>query len=151
MKLSEAVRLGSLLVPEPQAGNVQACAITMAALATGFKMAEHPLHGDWYGYIAQRWPWTITAKAACPCGKLHLPARSNSDGLLHGSEVIWGPFDEHVAIASSHQMTIEQLADWIASIEPEETDEATVDANATHVDRDELLLCEQETALLLPE
>ena len=114
MKLSTAIRMGSLLIENPQAGNVQACAITMACLSMGCTQVL-----DYYWYVAKTWPWVITAKAMCPCGKMH-PMSFNDSTTLTGSEVIWGPFDHHVM--GDRTMTIEQLADFIASIEPEEVE-----------------------------
>jgi hypothetical protein len=112
MKLSTAIRMGSLLIENPQAGNVRACAITMACLSMGCTQVL-----DYYWYVAKTWPWVITAKVVCPCGKKHWPSLHDDDSL-YGTEVIWGPFDHHVM--GDRTMTIEQLADFIASIEPEE-------------------------------
>jgi hypothetical protein len=119
MKLSEAIRLGSLLVPQPEAGNIEACAITMACLSTGYVKSDRPMWEDWYSYIAETWPWTVKAAVACPCGRSHM--MPPGDGLLHGFEVIWGVFDHHVMDDMfGCRMTIEQLADYIATIEPQD-------------------------------
>jgi hypothetical protein len=119
MKLSTAIRMGSLLIENPQAGNVKACAITMANLATGFEILPNQLNNDHYSQLTQTWPWIITAHAQCPCG--------SDKHILDGTELIWGPFDHHVmwpvhqsGLFGGYSMTIEQLADFIASIEPEE-------------------------------
>jgi hypothetical protein len=117
MKLSTAIRMGSLLIENPQAGNVRACAITMACLSTGFQQ-QRGMGDDAYSHVAKTWPWVITAKAVCPCGTVH-PMSFSDSSLLTGSEVIWGVFDHHVM--GDRTMTIEQLADFIASIEPEES------------------------------
>lgn len=137
MRLSETIRLGSLLVLNPEAGNINACAITMAALAGGFQ--QRSKHA-WYQEVVKEWPWLNQTRTACPCktGRHALPH------YLKGAEIIWQPFDCHVAGSiHDYRMTIDQFADWIASIEPPETE----NEGALRVDRDDLLMCEVEGVL----
>lgn len=103
MKLSEAIRLGSMLVT-PQA-NLFGCAITMAVRATGdisiFAYGET---------LLERWPWLDLAVANCPqCGQV-IGERRDVVG-----EIIFHVFDSHVI---EGHMTIDEMADWVASIEP---------------------------------
>lgn len=122
MKLSDAIRLGSLLVAEPQAGDIDACAVTMAVLATGGCQSDKTYYTD----LNEQWPWLAQTIIDCPCENKHRMTL-RSDGKLHGSAIVFIPFDEHVM--GDKSMTIEQLADWIASIEPEEAESpATLDA-----------------------
>jgi hypothetical protein len=115
-RLSDAIRLGSLLIEEPQGGNIRACAITMAGMATGFVPETNALGFDYYSYVASTWPWIINKEIPCPCGKLHPFSLATN---LYGTEIIWSPFDHHVMDdVNGYSMTIEGLADWIRTIEP---------------------------------
>jgi hypothetical protein len=118
MRLSEAIRMGSLLIEEPRAGDVHACAITMAGLATGFVLPVYKLGQDYYTHVNATWPWLRGKRVPCPCGQQHMVG---ADMLLHGNEIVWGVFDHHVMNnVNGYSMTIEGLADWIRTIEPEE-------------------------------
>lgn len=112
MRLSVALRMGSLLVAKPQGGDVRACAISMANLATNGYQAVCLDDIQSYSNILLTYPWLVDCSAICPIC-------SNS---LTQNEIMWHPFDHHVI---SQQMTIEQLADWIASIEPQELEART--------------------------
>ena len=120
MRLSEAVRIGSLLIEEPRGGDIKACAITMAGLATGFVSTPNigGLYDDRYMHVTRTWPWICGKEVLCPCGGPHYPFNKN---VLWGTEIIWGMFDQHVmGKVNGFSMTIEGLADWIRTIEPEE-------------------------------
>lgn len=118
MKLSVAVRLGSLLVPKPESGNIEACAITMACLAVG--VTERGL--DMYGEISQKWPWINSARAICPaCGD-----------VMYDISILYHPFDWHVTAKRHGEMSIERLADFIASIEPSPPIHAATESQPTH-------------------
>lgn len=119
MRLSDAIRLGSLLVPEPQAGDINACAITMACKASGGV-------NNLYIHLAEQWPWLGTTLVPCPCGVEHVIMYNGHSWTiddLTGSAIIFAPFDAHVM--GDCTMTIDQLADWIRSIEPNEPTEET--------------------------
>jgi hypothetical protein len=134
MRLSEAIRMGSLLIENPQAGNVKACAITMACLSMGHGNQQMIL--DYYTYILRTWPWVATAKVPCPCGNKHDSSLIPNE-KLSGTEIIWAPFDQHVMNnTNGYTMTIEQLADFIASIEPveQEPEECPTTATTTPTD-----------------
>jgi hypothetical protein len=122
--------MGSLLIEDPQGGNIRACAITMAGMATGF-VPETVLGFDYYSYVASTWPWIVNKEVPCPCGKRH-PMSLTDSAVLAGSEIIWSPFDHHVmGNVNGYSMTIEGLADWIRTIEPpdEPTNNIPLDEN----------------------
>jgi hypothetical protein len=108
VRLSEAIRLGSLLVERPMRGETRACAIGMGLLANGVKpVGAFAQPKNDYHLLLEKYPWLIGAKSDCPiCSE-----------TLIGCELLWHPFDLHVTGVVG-RMTIEQLADFIASIEP---------------------------------
>ena len=122
MKLSEAIMLGVGLIPEPNGNDVSACAIGMALMASGAHRPETRDDagiGKAYRAFSRKWPWVIYASYTCPrCPR-----------IMHASQIIWHPFDTHVMIDKN--MTIEQLADWVASIEPA-TPEPTLGRDPEH-------------------
>lgn len=117
MRLSEEIRLGSLLVAEPQRNDVRSCAIGMANLSVGWHAADDKDRAA-YDEIHKRHPWLLYMSSACPvCAR-----------PMVGHEAVWHPFDGHVMqwkyegykVVPIPSMTIEQLADFIASLEPSE-------------------------------
>jgi len=136
MRLSEAIRLGSLLIPEPQMGELSKCALGMAAIAKG-----HQIQGDAnreYEYFLQTWPWLKDVSIKCPCSPCaaRLGVVDEDQCVLEDVQVVWHIFDEHVMhtlpSALSQHWTLEQLIDFIASIEPREAAEvASAQAVAT--------------------
>ena len=111
MKLSEAIILGST-VYRPLAGGLahdpsrQTCAFMMAAAALSKPAclwAEAPT----------TWPWLMRQLAHVPCGcrawDRYLSANYMT-AIIH-------IFACHVA---TQEWTIEQLADWIATVEPQD-------------------------------
>ena len=104
--LSEAIRLGSLLVPEPRPYISARCAIGMALLANGI----HPAIYEDYRAILQLYPWLSRTWVSCPwCNR----TPENGVGILTH------PFDHHIMIGRI--IRLEQLCDWIAGFElPEE-------------------------------
>lgn len=101
MQLSDAVRLGSLLMLEPRAGRSDRCAVGMALLANGIK----PLgYFSEYGTLMLLYPWL---GMIFPCRWCY-SAPTYHCVLAH-------PFDSHVMTG---QITIDEMCGWIASIEP---------------------------------
>jgi len=114
MRLAEAIRLGSLLEPSPERGDFRHCAIGMAARSTG--------HGNLCNYSKEdmaginilvemfkaEFPWTSDYQKNYTCPVCELS--------VCGEAVVYHPFDSHVF--GDKAMTIEQLADWIDSIDP---------------------------------
>ena len=109
MRLSDAIRLGSLLVENPEALNLSSCALGMAIRASGIsstRFRDQELVALW-----ERYPWAKTTHAPCPI--------CNAD-LTFGS-LVFHPFDYHVMGLNDPKnvtMTIEQLADFVDSIDP---------------------------------
>lgn len=112
LKLSEAIRLGSLLIQEPKESDTNSCAVGMALRAIGDNrvfsqdQSSDDLHIP-YRAVVKTWPWLDQKSTYCPWCDCH----------VFSSGCIWHPFDSHVMRG---EMTIEQLADWIATIEPDD-------------------------------
>lgn len=100
MKLSEAIRLGSMLGPQVFDGlfdgNGGACAIGAAYLAIG----------QITGPLRDHFPWASHMTNQCPA----CPHR----GLINGAVV--AHLNDH------HYWTREAIADWIETIEPKEAE-----------------------------
>ncbi len=115
MRLSEEIRLGSLLVQEPTAWDVRACAIGMANLSVGY-VANGKYDSNAYGQILNRHRWTGDSVFPCPlgCERKEAPLSCSGMSMVHHL------FDGHVMQA---EMTIEQLVDWVRSVEPPDPSE----------------------------
>jgi hypothetical protein len=118
MLLSEAIRLGSLLV-HPEAANIEGCAIAMALKAIGawpenLDDCRCYRGGQWNQWntlaypertLRDAYPW-LEEEFPCPwCGE-----------RLRGEAIVAHPFDRHVM---GRRIPLEALCDWIATIEPE--------------------------------
>ncbi len=111
MRLSEAILLGSSVV-RPLAGGLssdpsrQSCAFMMAAAALSKPACM-------WQEASQEWPWLMTELAHVPCGcrawDRYLPANYMT-AIIH-------LFARHV---STGEWPLEQLAAWVASVEPDE-------------------------------
>jgi hypothetical protein len=119
LKLSDAIRLGSLLVPRREAGNVERCAITMALKAIGALPADLD---DCRSYAYSE-GWNQWNTLACPERTLReaYPWLTGDfrcywcPRQLSGEEVVWHPFDDHVMCGL--YITIEAFCGWIDEIE----------------------------------
>jgi hypothetical protein len=101
MQLSEAVRLGSLLLERVAAGHTTTCAVGMALLANGI---EPRGLGD-YDRLMAVYPWLRRRLSyRCPCCRM----------VLRCTGIMAHPFDRHVM---KGQLTLEALCEWIAEIE----------------------------------
>lgn len=100
MRLSTAIRLGSLAIQNPQKCNVHACAIGMAFKAVG--KAVHRTDD-----ILVEWPWTLKAAPTRIAEPIYRQVVF---------EQIYGAFDQQVIRG---KMTIEALCDTIARWEDE--------------------------------
>jgi hypothetical protein len=121
LQLSEAILLGSTMI-RPKRGVflssdlTQGCAFGMANRANG-------------GGNAGTWPWTMVARHAklpCDCRGEELMAGMGYSASRASVECCYANqivhlFNQHVIDGS---WTIEQLADWVRSIEPPEQPEA---------------------------
>jgi hypothetical protein len=116
--LSEAIRIGSLLVPRPT-HEIENCAIGMALKAIGALPLDTEDQRSYYGDRFNQWhtlahpievlkevyPWLREGVRHCPCC-FH---------ALDGACTVYHLFDEHVMCG---EITIDTLCDWIASVEP---------------------------------
>lgn len=108
MKLSEAISMGAMLGPQSfsawQLGDAT-CAIGAAMAAVGI---EDGLSRD----VMRVWPWIFDEERAsrvCPvaeCAKSNRMAESVGHVIMH--------------LNDNHRLTREQIADWVASVEPQE-------------------------------
>lgn len=111
MKLSEAMKLGAMLRPQGFIGNVRpsdprdgTCALQAALEAIG--IVNRPPHMT----SVKHWPWTMRHSRCPACGE---------DGDVNS---LVGCLND------KDRWTREQIAGWIATIEPAETPEVTPDA-----------------------
>ena len=98
MKLSEAIRLGAMMMPQAFRTLLTddgACALGAALLAVGARPEEAVRSA------LNRWPWASTVSADCPrCGR----SRTVFRVITH--------------LNDRHRWTREQIAEWVAGIEP---------------------------------
>ena len=132
MKLSDAILIGSAVV-KPRPGKVyfrdenSGCAIGMAVIGAGGKWIRRGLDSVEFLHW---WPWVHNfAKRPCPCQSVRPMARVRS--------LIPHLFDQHVF--GQRDWTIEQLAQWIATIEPPEQDLTFPSDVPSHVVRTHLV------------
>ena len=104
MRLSEAIALGRVTIEKPEAGNFSTCAMGMAANAVGM------VHD--YKAVLQRWPW-LWRDTLCPVNWCCEEPTSAIHSLTH-------QFDYFVMLTKS--MTLDQLIDWVRSVEPSEVE-----------------------------
>ncbi len=100
LSLAEAIRLGSLLMPNPAAGETRTCAIGMALLAHG----SEPEGALDYQRLMAIYPWLRKYRRRCPrCGI-----------RLRYTGVLAHVFDRHVM---KHQVTLDWFCQWLAESE----------------------------------
>lgn len=117
MRLSEAIMLGRHLVTDPQPYEINSCALGMALRAMGLPFAEIWMLG--YAHAVIWWPWLempAASEGIMPCGC------SADDRHNTHMKVLMHLFDGHVVPEDpeAKRMTLEQLVDWVRSVEPEE-------------------------------
>jgi hypothetical protein len=131
MRLSEAILLGSTML-RPMAftqndGKGSGCALGMAAIAG---LGDSAWGKDTYD------GWASSAPAVAPCGHKEYLQKfcDDSDGHLQPiktvTSVIAHIFNEHVMGDGS--WTLEQLVDWVRSVEPVEQVTMAAPPEATH-------------------
>ena len=102
MRLSTAIMLGRTTITDLMICKLDGCALGMAANAVGIKRS--------YDDIMRCWPWlTLPMKFSCKDCSI-----SGHDGTA--LRVVSHMFDSHVY--RLREWTIEQLADWVRSVEP---------------------------------
>ena len=150
MRLSEAIRLGSLILDKVEGYDTSTCAIGMGLAATGTSiMAEDlpepprkfipvpysALDHDEVNYqrLAALWPWIEqVAPTQCPwCDAVLGKDRSDIEARLG---FIHHPFDCHVI---EGDVTLEQLCDFIRTIEPADQPEPELAAPRAAAERPE--------------
>ncbi len=98
MRLSEAIRLGAMMKPQAFRALFTgdgACALGAALLAVG------AAHEQALRSVRNRWPWAFTVSANCPsCGR---------------SCPVFGVITH---LNDNHCWTREQIALWVAGVEP---------------------------------
>ena len=105
MRLSDAIALGRHTIPEMRGDDLTACGIGMSLNAVGDPIS--------YWSLYQRWPWLHSASVNCKqCQK-----------LTYRAEIVWHSFDWHVM--HDQTMTLDQLIDFIRSIEPPDPEESS--------------------------
>jgi hypothetical protein len=121
MKLSEAIRLGAMLLPQAS-GSIGtmagSCALGAAADAVGIdRMLDDPtLYSDPYADLAKTFP-ILATKARCPaCGR---PDKLGRCGLI-------------AELNDIHEWTRERIADWVATIEAQQEQAQTPELEAIH-------------------
>lgn len=126
MKLSVAIRLGSMLVPQCIGQSVDwhrdvtgqpvvaACALGAAGLAIGqwpLRMEPGIMRRDSVWNPCDSWPWTV-CDVACPQCCVWYSGGANVVAII-------------AHLNDTHRWTREQIADWIATIEPQEAPATT--------------------------
>ncbi len=108
MKLSEAIRLGAMIRPQARGAFFKgggSCALGAALEAVGVEYYEYGgISPDDYRQIHTRWPWTGVRYKGAYVG---LPKKP--------TDVIW-------RLNDSLLRTREEIADWVATQEPQEAE-----------------------------
>ena len=106
IKLSEAIRLGSMLKPQgfgDKSANPEqeaTCALGASLSAIGASVRDVTK----YDFLRQRWPFLCERKQCPACG--------------FNRAALWIISDH---LNDRHKWTRERIADWVATIEPEDT------------------------------
>jgi hypothetical protein len=112
MKLSEAIRMNGMMVPQgfgeaSMASAVQPCALGGALQSIG---KQHAYQGSNLNYweVEIAWPWSVKhIHESCPAdSNCHSQYSDTLSNVYH--------------LNDSHHWTREQIAAWVASIEPQE-------------------------------
>jgi len=108
MKLSTAIRLGAMLKPQAYDGSATdaTCALRAACEALGIKDERRPTGTLNYTALRAAYPLLWSTEHGCPA------CVANADG----ADVL----DRVYHLNDWHRWTRERIADWIATIEPQE-------------------------------
>lgn len=115
MRLSEAIALGRTTIPRLISANLEGCAMGMAANAVSCGLS--------YLALSKVWPWLYGKSFRCP--------QCDERGEDNAMNIIVHLFDHH--IMWNPDLTLDQLIDWVRSVEPQETTES-VSIEATRVE-----------------
>lgn len=105
LRLSDAIALGRMTVDVWEATNLDGCALGMAANAVGIDRK--------YENLKRVWPWLRNPLDKCPAGCFMCSFKSSSLAVGH-------IFDTHICGGLEPKWTLDQLIDWIRSVEPPE-------------------------------
>jgi hypothetical protein len=113
LQLSQAISMGSMIVPRPWSSDINRCAIGMALIANG--ILPHRVE-----VFRQLYPW-VDKIFTCPWCENPNPRGASflmpiPEYCLLGTFLVAHPFDVHVLAG---QITLDELCRWIASIEPD--------------------------------
>ena len=111
MRLSDAIALGRATVAQMKAADFSAGPLGMAANACGIN--------DKYSGLEARWPWLRNSELECPISSGRFWCRKQI-----ALAAIYHVFDEHVMYL--HDWTLDQLIDWIRSVEPQEAEASLI-------------------------
>lgn len=112
MRLSEAIILGSLKKPQGFEGTGSPSSPVTCALGAARDGAETTK------WVDEVWPWVKTMAGECPECQLHFRK------LGYGA-----PYAIIVHLNNGHKWTRPRIAEWVATIEPSEPEEAGVADN----------------------
>lgn len=123
MRLSEAIRLGSMLKPQAFEDHVdgKSCALRAAMDAAGLKDMYGGSDSCNYVAIMQQWPVSTLPFNGCPVRKRCKDGRIVTDVC-----------DAIYHLNDSHRWTREQIADWVETIERSQ-EQPTVEPLAAEV------------------
>ncbi len=118
MRLSTPIALGRVTIPEMKSARLDSCALGMALNAMG-KSTKTASGGDNYPELRAMWPWLDICPATVQCCEFHPKSDSNL-------EAVYRVFDSHVmALYEDRRWSLDQLIDWVRSVEPAEQEELT--------------------------
>lgn len=129
MKLSDAIALGRTLVKPRRLAEYfpdgSGCARGMALEACGAraKSENYSAHDDTFFDL---WPWTIHRPEKFPCecfGMRFYPINAQIQHL----------FDSHITGIAEPHWTLDQLIDWVRSVEPAEAPAAPLEQPLEHL------------------
>jgi hypothetical protein len=150
MKLSDAIVLGRILINPVRFrlltdNGKGGCALGMAGVATGLKLhscGPCTVLGirleakDDYAVLSKTWPWLDQKITDMPCG-----CEPCEDDCTDQADIITHLFDTHVDCRCGCGWTLEQLIQWVRSVEPEESEN-----NTSNRWEQPLLACDKEVA-----
>ena len=111
MKLSEAIRLGAMIRPQSHVASFiggKSCAQGAAAEACGMKYKEW---ASVTNFLLSQYPWAENINVPLPCGCTRDRPLIDSYGAI-------AHLNDHMG---NHRWTREQIADWVATIEPQDS------------------------------
>jgi hypothetical protein len=121
MKLSEAIRLGSMLVPQCFRTTFKRCLVidnnqvrinitAACALGAAVLVVENNYSNVSWVTTSMRWPWI--GKVMCRCPEISCTEDERNYPI---------PTDAMIAhLNDDHRWTRERIAEWVATIEPTE-------------------------------